>query len=470
LTPPSGSGTDGTIKLDGEWEFFWQEFPVGDGLELPEEKKDFISVPSVWNGHIVKRTTESGEVIEEKLGGEGYATYRLKVLLGEEQSLALRLPDQGTAYTLIAENIVVHKSGTIGKKREDSIPARGTEYINLYTKDKELNLLVSISNFHYNLGGLWYSIILGNDKKIQNLHSNTLSIDLFVTGILFIMGVYHLSLFYLRREDKSPLYFGLFCLLISLRTLLTGERYLHTFIPNLGYSLSLSLEYLTFCLGNLIFLEFLNSIYPQEINSIIQRILLVSSLIFSSIVLAFPPIYFTKTLTVVQLLVLFSILYAIYILINSIRKKREGAKTFLSGFLFFGMIIVNDILHSNGIINTGQYAPIGLVVFIFSQSFLLTSRFANAFRQVNDLTQNLEKKVEERTTNLALANQEIADSKKETEELNDLIKNINSVSSLTDVMMFLMYYLETNYAYNSFWLVLYDKNNNKLHINRLCFK
>jgi transcriptional regulator with GAF, ATPase, and Fis domain len=126
------------------------------------------------------------------------------------------------------------------------------------------------------------------------------------------------------------------------------------------------------------------------------------------------------------------------------------------------MIMVNDILHNNFIINTGLYTPIGLVVFIFSQSFLLTSRFANAFRQVNDLTQNLEKKVEERTTNLALANQEIADSKKETEELNDLIKNINSVSSLTDVMMFLMYYLETNYAYNSFWLVLYDKNNNRL--------
>ena len=205
--PASGSGTDGVIKLDGEWEFFWQEFPVGDGLELPEEKKNFITVPSVWNGHIVKRTTESGEVIEEKLGGEGYATYRLKVLLGEEQSLALRLHAQRTAYTLVANNIVVHKSGTIGKGREDSIPDRNVEYINLDNRDKELNLLVPISNFHNNLGGLWYPILLGNNKKIQNLHSNNLSIELFVTGILFIMGVYHLSLFYLRREDKSPLYF-----------------------------------------------------------------------------------------------------------------------------------------------------------------------------------------------------------------------------------------------------------------------
>ena len=460
--PASGSGTDGNINLDGEWEFFWQEFPVGDGLELPEEKRDFITVPSVWNGHIVKRTTESGEVIEEKLGAEGYATYRLKVLLGEEQTLALRLPDQGTAYTLIANNIVVHKSGSIGKNREDSIPDRNVEYINLDNRDKVLILHLPISNFHYNKGGLRNSISLGNNKKIQNLHSNTLSLELFVTGILFIMGVYHLSLFFLRREDKSPLYFGLFCLLVSLRTLLTGDRYLHSLIPNLGYSLSLSLEYLTFYLGIPVFIEFLNSIYPQEISSIFRRIVLVPSLFFSSFVITIPPFYFTETLPVVQLLALNSIIYTIYVLIKSVRNRREGAKTFLSGCIFFGMIIVNDILHDNFIINTGQYAPIGFVVFIFSQSFLLTSRFANAFRQVNDLTQNLEKKVEERTTNLAIANQEIADSKKETEELNDLIKNINSVSSLTDVMMFLMYYLETNYAYNSFWLVLYDKNKSRL--------
>jgi signal transduction histidine kinase len=460
--PASGSGTDGVIKLDGEWEFFWQEFPVGDGLELPEEKKDFISVPSVWNGHIVKRTTESGEVIEEKLGAEGYATYRLKVLLGEEQTLTLRLPDQLTVYTMIANNIVVSKSGTIGKNREDSIPARNVEYINLDNRDKVLIFHLPISNFHYNKGGLRNSISLGNNKKIQNLHSNTLSLELFVTGILFIMGVYHLSLFSLRREDKSPLYFGLFCLLISLRTLLTGDRYLHSLIPNLGYSLSLSLEYLTFYLGIPVFLEFLNSIYPQEISSIFRRIVLVPSLFFSSFVITIPPFYFTETLPVVQLLALNSIIYTIYVLIKSVRNRREGAKTFLSGSIFFGMILVNDILHDNFIINTGQYTPIGLVVLIFSQSFLLTSRFANAFRQVKDLTQNLEKKVEERTTNLALANQEIADSKKETEELNDLIKNINSVFSLTDVMMFLMYYLETNYAYNSFWLVLYDKNKSRL--------
>jgi len=25
--PSAGSGTDGIVKLDGEWEFYWEEFP-----------------------------------------------------------------------------------------------------------------------------------------------------------------------------------------------------------------------------------------------------------------------------------------------------------------------------------------------------------------------------------------------------------------------------------------------------------
>jgi hypothetical protein len=111
---------DGNINLDGEWEFYWKEFPMGDALELPEEKKDFITVPSVWNGHIVKRITVTGEAIEEKLGGEGYATYRLKILLGKGGKLAFRTPHQGTAYTLYADNKVIGKSGSFGKTSQDS--------------------------------------------------------------------------------------------------------------------------------------------------------------------------------------------------------------------------------------------------------------------------------------------------------------------------------------------------------------
>jgi hypothetical protein len=41
---------DGNVNLDGEWEFYWKELPVGENLELPEEKRDYLGVPRPWNG------------------------------------------------------------------------------------------------------------------------------------------------------------------------------------------------------------------------------------------------------------------------------------------------------------------------------------------------------------------------------------------------------------------------------------
>ena len=48
-------------------------------------------------------------------------------------------------------------------------------------------------------------------------------------------------------------------------------------------------------------------------------------------------------------------------------------------------------------------------------------------------------------------------AKLEMEALNELTRNINSVSTLTDVMSFVMYYLETDFGFKDFWLVLVDK-------------
>ncbi|MBK8397985.1 MAG: response regulator [Leptospiraceae bacterium] len=76
--------------------------------------------------------------------------------------------------------------------------------------------------------------------------------------------------------------------------------------------------------------------------------------------------------------------------------------------------------------------------------------------QLVEYNQNLEVKVEERT-------QELEEAKSELEELNELIRNLNSVSSLTDVMTFLIYYLEQKYQYSDYFLWLVDLEKNEFY-------
>lgn len=121
----------------------------------------------------------------------------------------------------------------------------------------------------------------------------------------------------------------------------------------------------------------------------------------------FPPRIFTHTVLAMELIAVISILFGVYIFIRAISKGREGAKSFLAGSIFLIFAMINDILHTNLIIYTGFYTPTGLFIFIFSQAFLLSARFAKAFTQVEDLSENLERKVIERTEQLNQANKTI---------------------------------------------------------------
>ncbi len=462
---PSNDSIEGNINLDGEWEFYWNEFPEGENLVLPENKKEFLEVPNSWKGAVVKVGNESTGIVSDKRRGVGYATYKLKILLSKELPLSIRLSDQGTAYTLYVNNKEIIESGKIGKTREESSPNREIEYINVTPEKGELNLLLSISNFHYSSGGFWLSIILGSTKNIHTLNLYNVSLDLFITGILFIMGIYHLFLYFLRKDDRSPFYFGLFCLLLSLRSVLTGERIFLTYFPNVDFDSCLKLEYLTFYLSSPLFSEFIYSLYPLEMNQILRRANVFIFMILSLIVVLFPPLYFTTTLLTAQTIILVSIFYIIFILLKAHFNKKDGASVFLSGFIIFSIVMINDILHSNYIINTGLYSPFGFVAFIFSQTYILTSRFTNAFQQVKDLSLNLEKKVEDRTLNLELAtktlevaNHKILESRKEIEELNEMIGIIIQSKSTDEIFEKIFDLFSIKYGLTTYLVYILDKN------------
>ncbi|MCK5543079.1 MAG: hypothetical protein KAI40_10335 [Desulfobacterales bacterium] len=62
---------------------------------------------------------------------------------------------------------------------------------------------------------------------------------LFFFGTICIIGFYHLGLFWSRRNDKSTLYFGIFCLLIGIIITTHGEKYIVTLFPTIEYWLLL---------------------------------------------------------------------------------------------------------------------------------------------------------------------------------------------------------------------------------------
>lgn len=64
----------GAINLEGKWEFYWKKIirPNQTNLFSEEKISDYFEFPSSWSGRFLDNET---------VNGNGYATFRMKVLL-----------------------------------------------------------------------------------------------------------------------------------------------------------------------------------------------------------------------------------------------------------------------------------------------------------------------------------------------------------------------------------------------------
>ena len=367
---------DGPVSLSGQWEFYWQHFLISGDFSLPKPPKlsGFIKVPGLWNGYKLPETT---------LSGEGFATYRLKILLNEAQDrLAFKIPAMGTAFTLFLNGKLFRASGRVGMTAGEMIPNGVPQVAGFKNAGDELDIILHVSNFHHRQGGAWRPIELGREQDITALREKNLFFDLFLFGSIFIMAIYHMGLFALRSSNKASLYFGIFCLLVAIYTLLTGERYFIQLFPGWTWEQRIRLQNITSYLCVPFFLAFIRELFSQETKRTLIFIFQLSFGLLACAVLVTPVQIYSHTIQAYQLITLTAGLYAIYVLVLAAIRNREGARIFLAGFLILFLAVANDILHDNRVINTGRIIHFGLFFFIFCQSFLLSLRISRTFATV----------------------------------------------------------------------------------------
>ena len=369
--------TEGTVALAGDYEFYWQQHLMPDSfLRAPARQvSGFMPVPAAWNDH---------ELHGAKVPGSGFATYRLTVLLKDSiaTGLALKFFDMGTACAIFANGKKIAAMGQPGSTRETTKPGYAPQIVDINLHSNQLELVCQVANFHHWRGGAWEPIYLGTHEQLNRMRETRLALDLFLCGSILVMGLYHLAQFGLRKHDHSMLYFGIFCLLISVRLLTTVERYLLQVFPAIAWEGLLKIEYLSYYVGVPVFTLLLRSMFPKEIHKIPMVATVACGAIFSVIVALTPARIFTQTLRFYQVLTVAALLYGTSALVLGVIRKREGAAIILLGISVLFATIVNDILDANGVIQTGHFVHLGMFCFILAHAFLLSARYGRAFKTI----------------------------------------------------------------------------------------
>lgn len=380
---------DFIFKLNGDWEFYWKKFIASDHVINPSKPDSYMNIPIRWNHNNTNNFST-----------KGYASYRMKIFFPEEaigKTISFRMNNMANNYRLFIQRKMIAEVGKPETSKDKSIPLYRKIIRSVPISSAEMEIIIEISNFYDSTtGGFWKSISMGTEEKIQNEREKSLSFDLFLLGSLVIMSFYHLGLFLLRKEDRSSLAFSIFTFLIAVRIIFTGELLSSLMFPDLSWQWHEKIEFLSFYLSVPVFFVFLHSLFPQEFPKIMGYIVFLIASSFSIDILIHPLEKYALRLIYFQIFTLVAILYIVVMMTIAIIRRKEGAFIFSMGLFFFFAAVIFDIYMSQ--FGTSEFiTPLGLFIFIFSQSFILSLLFSRAYQSVQILSNRL------KTTNKAFS-------------------------------------------------------------------
>ncbi len=433
--------TDGLVDLDGEWEFYWEQLlEPEDFRNERHEMVGYVSVPGAWNGY---------QVQEQDFPGQGYATYRVEIKIAEgQQLLGIHLPRILTAYRLWINGEPAAAAGEVGRAREDVTPQYLPRQVFFYPAGSTVELIIQTANFHHRSGGILESIQFGTADQVQAATHRRLAYDLFLFGGLFLMGIYHLVLFFYRRSERSLLYFGLFCILVSIRTLFVGQIFFIQQFPNLNWELAHKIQTLTYYVGVHVIILFFRGVFPSYVSPTLVRVSSVVVATFSTLVLFLPARQFTVFNPLFQVFTLLVIGYVISVLLRVSRRREAGTVFIVTGAAVLFLTVGNDILYLSilrsdyhafqHVVRMGNLSALGMLAFVFTHSLVLAITFSQAFKKNEEMTlelasinDNLETTVARRTKDLVAANSRVEAQKLELEAANRSLATLSFKDPLT---------------------------------------
>ncbi|WP_026702580.1 sensor histidine kinase [Salibacterium aidingense] len=404
--------------LDGEWEFYWKQFIEPSSFPAASSSSVYVNTPGSWDEKIA---------VGKPLPNEGYATYHLQLLLPEtikESVAGLYIPEVATAYTLWADEKIIAENGSPGTAREVMEPDHHPRMVYFEPEEEAVDLVLHVSEYYQRKSGWWDSFYIGSADGIQKMRDKNVAAEVFLVVSLLVMALYHIGIFLLRPKERSPLYFSGICLAVAMRTLFLGEVLIQRFFPAVPWELGLKIEYWSACAAITFFLLFIHAQYKEDSDRRIRNGFLFLFAMIFLFILVTPARVYTEGMLVLQGSSVLAISYLIYVLITAMRNQRRGARAHVAAMTILLAFVVNDVLHYNHVVNTGETVSIGMFFYLFAQSFILSNVFTKALNDSEQLSERLEKvnqtleeKVKKRTKKLSEANKDLEQSYKARREL-----------------------------------------------------
>lgn len=416
------------IDLSGDWEFYWKELLTPQNFREEQNPAPlFVEIPRGWE------TIVTNDINDDP---EGYASYRLTIKTHAEDSIfGIRLKRIDAAYKLWVNGVLVSEIGKVAREKLDYIPKWQIQEKTIRSKSNQIELLLQVCNYDFESGGITRNIQLASNETLKSKAKKESGFDFFLLGVMLIISLYHFVLFLLRKSVKSSLYFSILSIFASALVIVSKDYTLSSiFIPEISWSIQVKLEYIFYFSALAFLVLFISSLFFEDNNKLVIRIILGYSAFMSLFVLFSPVSFFMFIYDVIQFLFVAIALYLAYIVYKAHVNKKDGASQSLIGILLLSTAIIHDVIDNKYALNNPKLLPYGYLGFMLIQAYIISSHFIEAIKHSEQLTEemdflnnNLENLVKERTAKVEQQKEELMLQSDSLKVANDEIVKINEI-------------------------------------------
>lgn len=361
------------VTLDGPWALYWQQLLTPEDFKAGTvlAPRAYTTIPFLWDGRY-------HENLSHELSAHSYATLRATIKT-DSREVGLYIPAMLTASKVWVNGTLVAKSGRPAKDYDHYEPLEKTVIAHIENTEGALEIIVQVANHHLATGGISKAMVLGDYDVFLRDRNLRVILEAIMAGVLFFMSAYHLIQYRLNTRDKAPLFFALFCLGFVLRSGVSGHKLIQWVMPEVPWITIVRLAYLTF-VPIIFFAWYLQKVFPKDAN---KRFVVRASYLwafYALVVLVFPQRWASGVMYVGEVMVLGMAVYLLRVLTSAVRHGRKDVWPVLMGVGIMLVTIINDILFSLRILNSVELAVQGTVVFLLSQSYVISARFNRALK------------------------------------------------------------------------------------------
>ncbi|CAG7643159.1 Sensor histidine kinase RcsC [Paenibacillus solanacearum] len=374
---------DGDVTLDGQWEFYPgallgpEDFQASHGSDdSPAWTRTLLQVPGSWTEH-----TDTFGVV----------TYRLQIRVAEtDKTYGLKTSSIQMANRIFVNGIEIGASGEAAN--EPAYQAGNKPYVSYFPLRSGWNeMIVQAANFDFKVSsGIINSIVFGYSEQISSLRDQAFAHDLISICSFLIMGLYFIGLYTQRTSDRSLLVFGLLCICISLFLATRGERLLLVLFDDVPYWLYIRVQTISvFAAGVMLLLYIYTGFRPFSSKRLVYTGIGFGLFltIWAAGVIDVP---YNKTLQhLTTAYATLPFLYATYVFVLAAFHRVEG-----SLYLVIAAIALNyhSMLQSTNVYSNvplHSFVPVEVIIFLLMLALLISHRFSNAFKKIEQLSVQL---------------------------------------------------------------------------------